>query len=234
MSKTLLGLCQQQLSWHTPGLSAGSSDNWKSSTVTLTPTSLLFTPLARVVDGIEDNGHTFHFNVERSGPKASAGGSTQGRPSRDLLWGSPSRQMAGGKLKSSNCGYNEAAQPPSVEMWAGGGMKWGSQSSEEPVNMKNTLKDNWGQMRLHIWPELSLNLPYNDIWQQRCTASHNSNVNSTKETFLHHSYNPEARCIAYISWSFFSCFQAWFHSCSVKVYLLSHWPCLKSSYTSFV
>ncbi|KAM7370746.1 hypothetical protein PAMP_010269 [Pampus punctatissimus] len=31
----------------------------------------------RVVDGIEDNGHTFHFNVEHSGPKARTGGSTQ-------------------------------------------------------------------------------------------------------------------------------------------------------------
>ncbi|KAG7227949.1 hypothetical protein INR49_005570 [Caranx melampygus] len=31
----------------------------------------------RVVDGIEDNGHTFHFNVEHSGPKANSGGSTQ-------------------------------------------------------------------------------------------------------------------------------------------------------------
>ncbi|KAM7381579.1 hypothetical protein PAMA_012424 [Pampus argenteus] len=31
----------------------------------------------RVVDGIEDNGHTFHFNVEHSGRKASTGGSTQ-------------------------------------------------------------------------------------------------------------------------------------------------------------
>ncbi|XP_039645213.1 potassium voltage-gated channel subfamily H member 4 isoform X2 [Perca fluviatilis] len=31
----------------------------------------------RVVDGIEDNGHAFHFNVEHSGPKANTGGSTQ-------------------------------------------------------------------------------------------------------------------------------------------------------------
>ncbi|XP_071375631.1 voltage-gated delayed rectifier potassium channel KCNH4-like, partial [Centroberyx affinis] len=36
----------------------------------------------RVVDGIEDNGHTFHFNVEHSGPKASTSGSTQGKPNR--------------------------------------------------------------------------------------------------------------------------------------------------------
>ncbi|KAM3859998.1 voltage-gated delayed rectifier potassium channel KCNH4 [Diretmus argenteus] len=31
----------------------------------------------RVVDGIEDNGHTFHFNVEQSGPKASTSSSIQ-------------------------------------------------------------------------------------------------------------------------------------------------------------
>ncbi|XP_078135046.1 voltage-gated delayed rectifier potassium channel KCNH4 [Sander vitreus] len=31
----------------------------------------------RVVDGIEDNGHAFHFNVEHSRPKANTGGSTQ-------------------------------------------------------------------------------------------------------------------------------------------------------------
>ncbi|AWP17761.1 Potassium voltage-gated channel subfamily H member 4 [Scophthalmus maximus] len=31
----------------------------------------------RVVDGIEDNQHTFHFNVEHSGPKASRGGGAQ-------------------------------------------------------------------------------------------------------------------------------------------------------------
>uniref|UniRef100_A0A8C2YYJ1 Voltage-gated delayed rectifier potassium channel KCNH4 n=1 Tax=Cyclopterus lumpus TaxID=8103 RepID=A0A8C2YYJ1_CYCLU len=33
----------------------------------------------RVVDGIEDNGHAFHFNVEHSRPKASTGGSTHGK-----------------------------------------------------------------------------------------------------------------------------------------------------------
>uniref|UniRef100_A0A3Q3MUS8 Voltage-gated delayed rectifier potassium channel KCNH4 n=1 Tax=Mastacembelus armatus TaxID=205130 RepID=A0A3Q3MUS8_9TELE len=33
----------------------------------------------RVVDGIEDNGHMFHFNVENHGPKASTGASTQGK-----------------------------------------------------------------------------------------------------------------------------------------------------------
>ncbi|XP_078019390.1 voltage-gated delayed rectifier potassium channel KCNH4-like [Epinephelus lanceolatus] len=46
----------------------------------LIPTVTCFGPpdlSPRVVDGIEDNGHTFHFNVEHSGPKASAGGSTQ-------------------------------------------------------------------------------------------------------------------------------------------------------------
>ncbi|TDG97946.1 hypothetical protein EPR50_G00213500 [Perca flavescens] len=31
----------------------------------------------RVVDGIEDNGHAFHFNVEHSRPKANTGGSAQ-------------------------------------------------------------------------------------------------------------------------------------------------------------
>ncbi|XP_056222922.1 potassium voltage-gated channel subfamily H member 4-like isoform X1 [Seriola aureovittata] len=47
----------------------------------LIPTVTCFGPpdlSPRVVDGIEDNGHTFHFNVEHSGPKASTGGSTQG------------------------------------------------------------------------------------------------------------------------------------------------------------
>ncbi|XP_010751094.2 potassium voltage-gated channel subfamily H member 4 isoform X3 [Larimichthys crocea] len=46
----------------------------------LIPTVTCFGPpdlSPRVVDGIEDNGHTFHFNVEHSGPKASTGGSTQ-------------------------------------------------------------------------------------------------------------------------------------------------------------
>uniref|UniRef100_A0A8D0D748 Voltage-gated delayed rectifier potassium channel KCNH4 n=1 Tax=Sander lucioperca TaxID=283035 RepID=A0A8D0D748_SANLU len=67
----------------------------------------------RVVDGIEDNGHAFHFNVEHSGPKANTGGSTQGKPNRPQLRGSPGCQMAGGKLQSSNSGYNNAALPPS-------------------------------------------------------------------------------------------------------------------------
>nr|XP_046233893.1 potassium voltage-gated channel subfamily H member 4-like isoform X2 [Scatophagus argus] len=46
----------------------------------LIPTVTCFGPpdlSPRVVDGIEDNGHTFHFNVEHSGPKASTGGGTQ-------------------------------------------------------------------------------------------------------------------------------------------------------------
>ncbi|XP_051273262.1 potassium voltage-gated channel subfamily H member 4-like [Dicentrarchus labrax] len=46
----------------------------------LIPTVTCFGPpdlSPRVVDGIEDNGHTFHFNVEHSGPKASTGGTTQ-------------------------------------------------------------------------------------------------------------------------------------------------------------
>lgn len=120
-----MGLCQQQLSWHIPGSSAGSDDNWKSSTVTLTPASLLSPPPPiRVVDGIEDNGHTFHFNVEHSGPKASTGGSTQGKPNRHQLGGSPGCQMAGGTLKSSNRGYSNADLPPSGEIWERRGMKW--------------------------------------------------------------------------------------------------------------
>ncbi|XP_070783776.1 voltage-gated delayed rectifier potassium channel KCNH4 [Enoplosus armatus] len=46
----------------------------------LIPTVTCFGPpdlSPRVVDGIEDNGDTFHFNVEHTGPKASTGGSTQ-------------------------------------------------------------------------------------------------------------------------------------------------------------
>ncbi|XP_041671760.1 potassium voltage-gated channel subfamily H member 4 [Cheilinus undulatus] len=46
----------------------------------LIPTVTCFAPpdlSPRVVDGIEDNGHTFHFNVEHGRPKASAGGSAQ-------------------------------------------------------------------------------------------------------------------------------------------------------------
>ncbi|XP_044033933.1 potassium voltage-gated channel subfamily H member 4 isoform X2 [Siniperca chuatsi] len=46
----------------------------------LIPTVTCFGPpelSPRVVDGIEDNGHTFHFNVEHTGPRASTGGSAQ-------------------------------------------------------------------------------------------------------------------------------------------------------------
>ncbi|XP_041830864.1 potassium voltage-gated channel subfamily H member 4 isoform X2 [Melanotaenia boesemani] len=46
----------------------------------LIPTVTCFPPpdlSPRVVDGIEDNGHTFHFTVEHSGPNASTGGSSQ-------------------------------------------------------------------------------------------------------------------------------------------------------------
>ncbi|KAK2820446.1 hypothetical protein Q5P01_023405 [Channa striata] len=46
----------------------------------LIPTFSCFGPQElspRVVDGIEDNGHTFHFNIEHGRPKASTEGSTQ-------------------------------------------------------------------------------------------------------------------------------------------------------------
>ncbi|XP_053269759.1 potassium voltage-gated channel subfamily H member 4 [Pleuronectes platessa] len=46
----------------------------------LIPTVTCYAPpdlSPRVVDGIEDNGHTFHFNVEHSGPRASRGGSVR-------------------------------------------------------------------------------------------------------------------------------------------------------------
>ncbi|KAM9715532.1 voltage-gated delayed rectifier potassium channel KCNH4 [Menidia menidia] len=55
----------------------------KKPTKLLIPTVTCFPPpdlSPRVVDGIEDNGHTFHFTVERSGPGASTGGSTQESP----------------------------------------------------------------------------------------------------------------------------------------------------------
>lgn len=32
----------------------------------------------RVVDGIEDNGRMFHFNVEQSGAKGDVGGQAEG------------------------------------------------------------------------------------------------------------------------------------------------------------
>ncbi|KAM9838013.1 voltage-gated delayed rectifier potassium channel KCNH4 [Aulostomus maculatus] len=57
----------------------GSGAEQKPSKL-LIPTVTCFGPpdlSPRVVDGIEDNGHTFHFNVEHSGPKARAGCSTQ-------------------------------------------------------------------------------------------------------------------------------------------------------------
>ncbi|XP_054625268.1 potassium voltage-gated channel subfamily H member 4 isoform X2 [Dunckerocampus dactyliophorus] len=47
----------------------------------LIPTVTCFGPpdlSPRVVDGIEDNGHAFHFNVEHTGPKARTGSSSSG------------------------------------------------------------------------------------------------------------------------------------------------------------
>ncbi|CAB1454094.1 unnamed protein product [Pleuronectes platessa] len=64
----------------------------------LIPTVTCYAPpdlSPRVVDGIEDNGHTFHFNVEHSGPTASRGGSVRGKSSRLQLRGSARCQMAG-------------------------------------------------------------------------------------------------------------------------------------------
>ncbi|XP_070847027.1 voltage-gated delayed rectifier potassium channel KCNH4 [Chaetodon trifascialis] len=58
----------------------GESGAEQKPTKLLIPTVTCFGPpdlSPRVVDGIEDNGHTFHFNVEHGGPKASTGGSTQ-------------------------------------------------------------------------------------------------------------------------------------------------------------
>ncbi|XP_008296727.1 potassium voltage-gated channel subfamily H member 4-like, partial [Stegastes partitus] len=58
----------------------GESEAEQKPSKLLIPTVTCFGPpdlSPRVVDGIEDNGHTFHFNVEHSGPNASAGGSTQ-------------------------------------------------------------------------------------------------------------------------------------------------------------
>ncbi|KAM9336688.1 LOW QUALITY PROTEIN: voltage-gated delayed rectifier potassium channel KCNH4-like [Symphorus nematophorus] len=58
----------------------GDSEAEQKPAKLLIPTVTCFGPpdlSPRVVDGIEDNGHTFHFNVEHSGPKASTGGSTQ-------------------------------------------------------------------------------------------------------------------------------------------------------------
>ncbi|XP_054454743.1 potassium voltage-gated channel subfamily H member 4-like [Anoplopoma fimbria] len=58
----------------------GESGAEKRPSKLLIPTVTCFGPpdlSPRVVDGIEDNGHAFHFNVEHSRPKASTGGSTQ-------------------------------------------------------------------------------------------------------------------------------------------------------------
>ncbi|XP_029383225.1 potassium voltage-gated channel subfamily H member 4 [Echeneis naucrates] len=60
--------------------SQGESGAEQKPSVLLIPTVTCFGPpdlSPRVVDGIEDNGPTFHFNVEHSGPKASTEGSTQ-------------------------------------------------------------------------------------------------------------------------------------------------------------
>uniref|UniRef100_A0A8C5E5S2 Voltage-gated delayed rectifier potassium channel KCNH4 n=1 Tax=Gouania willdenowi TaxID=441366 RepID=A0A8C5E5S2_GOUWI len=56
----------------------------------LIPTVTCFAPpdlSPRVVDGIEDNGHAFHFNIEHSGPNGSMGGGAQGKSHRLQLRG---------------------------------------------------------------------------------------------------------------------------------------------------
>ncbi|XP_072229966.1 voltage-gated delayed rectifier potassium channel KCNH4 [Leuresthes tenuis] len=61
----------------------GESGAEQKPTKLVIPTVTCFPPpdlSPRVVDGIEDNGHTFHFTVEHSGPNASTGGSTQESP----------------------------------------------------------------------------------------------------------------------------------------------------------
>ncbi|XP_068161061.1 potassium voltage-gated channel subfamily H member 4 [Antennarius striatus] len=61
----------------TPTRTPTSAPEQKPSKL-LIPTVACFGPpdlSPRVVDGIEDNGHAFYFNVERSGTKAGAGGS---------------------------------------------------------------------------------------------------------------------------------------------------------------
>ncbi|KAM8837030.1 voltage-gated delayed rectifier potassium channel KCNH4 [Spinachia spinachia] len=61
-------------------LAQGGSGAEKKPSKLLIPTVTCFGPpdlSPRVVDGIEDNGHAFHFNVEHSRPGASAGGSTR-------------------------------------------------------------------------------------------------------------------------------------------------------------
>ncbi|KAK9530335.1 hypothetical protein VZT92_011842 [Zoarces viviparus] len=58
----------------------GESGAGKKPSKLLIPTVTCFGPpdlSPRVVDGIEDNGHAFHFNVEHSRPNASTGGSAQ-------------------------------------------------------------------------------------------------------------------------------------------------------------
>ncbi|XP_074519093.1 voltage-gated delayed rectifier potassium channel KCNH4-like isoform X2 [Halichoeres trimaculatus] len=64
----------------TSSSSQGESGAEQKPSQLLIPTVTCFAPpdlSPRVVDGIEDNGHTFHFNVEHGRPKASSGGSTQ-------------------------------------------------------------------------------------------------------------------------------------------------------------
>uniref|UniRef100_A0A674NVA7 Voltage-gated delayed rectifier potassium channel KCNH4 n=1 Tax=Takifugu rubripes TaxID=31033 RepID=A0A674NVA7_TAKRU len=83
--------------FHSQLSSPQGADAEQKPTKLLIPTVTCFAPpdlSPRVVDGIEDNGHTFHFNGEGSGPKASTGGSTRGMPIRHLLRGSPRCQMA--------------------------------------------------------------------------------------------------------------------------------------------
>ncbi|RVE59440.1 hypothetical protein OJAV_G00188660 [Oryzias javanicus] len=60
-------------------LSKGQSEPDQKPSKLLIPTLTCSAPpdlSPRVVDGIEDNGHTFHFTVEHGGPGASAGGTT--------------------------------------------------------------------------------------------------------------------------------------------------------------
>ncbi|XP_071248466.1 voltage-gated delayed rectifier potassium channel KCNH4 [Salvelinus alpinus] len=61
----------------------GAGSQGRKPSKLLIPTVSCFVPpdlSPRVVDGIEDNGRTFLFNMEHSGPKAS----TTGRPSEDM------------------------------------------------------------------------------------------------------------------------------------------------------
>ncbi|XP_038591886.1 potassium voltage-gated channel subfamily H member 4-like [Micropterus salmoides] len=70
----------------TPAATSASTSTQEESGAEQKPSKLLIPTVTcfgppdlspRVVDGIEDNGHTFHFNVEHTGPRASTGGSTQ-------------------------------------------------------------------------------------------------------------------------------------------------------------